>query len=103
MSFLETTLPFLIILEGKTKYFIQANGKVGAQLIKDFLKIKDQDIIRGESFSKTRFCKPMEWENAEMQLKTNLGKYIRMFFLIPENQGILEIFHIFRKFSSHFS
>ena len=42
------------ILEGTTKYFIQANGKVGAQLIKNFLKIKDQDMIRGESFSKIR-------------------------------------------------
>ncbi len=42
------------IINKTTKYFLQANGKINTALIKDYLKINDDEIIKGESFSKIR-------------------------------------------------
>tara|TARA_Y100000590_G_scaffold341170_1_gene389242 strand:- start:9434 stop:12532 length:3099 start_codon:yes stop_codon:yes gene_type:complete len=42
------------ILNGTTKYFLQANGKINTELIKDYFKIKDEGIVNGESFAKIR-------------------------------------------------
>ena len=42
------------VLNGKTKYFIQAYGKIDTDLVKNLLKIENEKFLQGTAFSKIR-------------------------------------------------